>query len=279
MRFGVTMFATDTSIGVEELAPAAEDRGFDSVWIPEHTNIPISRITPPPTGQDELPEEYRRSVDPLVALASAAALTSRIRLGTSVLLAAQREPIVTAKALATLQNLSGGRLEVGVGFGWNRDEIEQHGIDFGRRREVAREHVLAMKALWTEEEASFSGEFVSFEPTWSWPKPEVSIPVLLGGSGGPKLMEHLVEYADGWMPIGGSGLTRDIPAYHERLRAAGRDPGSVRVIPVGSLPDPDKIEHFISIGVDECVFGLPSATRDEVIPVLDRQSGLLTRFR
>jgi alkanesulfonate monooxygenase SsuD/methylene tetrahydromethanopterin reductase-like flavin-dependent oxidoreductase (luciferase family) len=145
MRFGVTFFSTDVSIGVPELAVAAEERGFDSLWIPEHTHIPTSRITPPPTGEDELPEEYRRSVDPLVALAAAAAVTSRIRLGTGVLLAAQREPIVTAKALATLANLSGGRLEVGVGFGWNRDEIEQHGVDFGRRRDVAREHILATR--------------------------------------------------------------------------------------------------------------------------------------
>ncbi|MCZ7630727.1 MAG: LLM class flavin-dependent oxidoreductase [Microthrixaceae bacterium] len=147
MRLGVTIFSTDQTIGVPELAVAAEEHGFDSLWIPEHTHIPTSRLTPPPTGEDELPEEYRRSVDPLVALAAAAALTSRIHLGTGVLLAAQREPIVTAKALATLQNLSGGRLEVGIGFGWNRDEIEQHGVDFARRRFVAREHVLAMSSV------------------------------------------------------------------------------------------------------------------------------------
>ncbi len=279
MRFGVTMFATDTSISVPQLASAAEQRGFDSVWIPEHTNIPVSRITPPPSGEDELPEEYRRSVDPLVALAAAATVTSEIRLGTSVLLPAQRDPIVTAKALATLQNLSEGRLEVGVGFGWNRDEIEQHGVDFSRRRAVAREHVLAMRALWTQEVASFEGEFTSIEPTWSWPKPEVPIPVLLGGAGGPRLMEHLVEYADGWLPIGGSGLARGIPAYHDRLRAAGRDPGSVRVIPIGSHPDADKIAHFESIGVEECVFRLPSAPPGEVMPTLDQQSRFLERFR
>ncbi len=279
MRFGITMFATDRSIGVPELALAAEQRGFDSVWIPEHTNIPISRFTPPPTGEDELPEEYRRSVDPLVALAAAATITSTVHLGTSVLLPAQREPIVTAKALATLQNLSGGRLELGIGFGWNRDEIEQHGVDFGLRRAVTREHVLAMKALWTEDEASFHGEFVEFEPTWSWPKPEVPIPVLLGGSGGPKLMEQLVEYADGWLPIGGGGLTEGIPRYHEQLQVAGRDPDSVRVIPIGSHPDPEKIAHFESIGVDECVFRVESAPPAEVLTTLDDQAALVQSLR
>lgn len=279
MRFGVTFFSTDVSIGVPELAVAAEDHGFDSVWIPEHTHIPTSRITPPPTGENELAEEYRRSVDPLVALAAAAAVTSRIRLGTGVLLAAQREPIVTAKALATLQNLSGGRLEVGVGFGWNRDEIEQHGVDFGRRRDVAREHVLAMKALWSDEEASFHGEFVDINPSWSWPKPMEPIPILLGGGMGPKLMDQLVEYADGWIPIGGSGLVEAIPRYLDALMTAGRDPGPVRVIPFGSYPTPDKIAHFAALGVDECVFRLPSAPADDVLAILEQQSNLLARLR
>lgn len=279
MRFGVTMFATDLSMGVPELAVAAEERGFDSIWIPEHTHIPMSRSTPPPTGEKELAEEYRRSVDPLVALAAAAAVTSTIHLGTGVLLPAQRDPIVTAKALATLQNLSGGRLEVGVGFGWNRDEIEQHGVDFARRRDVAREHMLAMKALWQHDEASFHGEFVDIAPSWSWPKPEVPVPILLGGGAGPKMMEHLIEYADGWIPIGGSGLAQAIPRYHQALLAAGRDPDAVRVIPFGSHPDPDKIAHFESIGVNECVFRVPSASPDEVTEVLDAQAGLLEQMR
>lgn len=279
MRFGVTLFATDVSIGVPELAVAAEEHGFDSLWIPEHTHIPTSRITAPPTGEDELAEEYRRSVDPLVALAAAAAVTSRIHLGTGVLLAAQREPIVTAKALATLQNLSRGRLEVGVGFGWNRDEIEQHGVDFGRRRDVAREHILAMKALWSEDEASFHGEFVDFSASWSWPKPTVPIPILLGGGSGPRLTEQLVEYADGWIPIGGSGLAEAIPRYRDALSAAGRDPDLVRVIPFGSYPTPDKIAHFGAIGVKECVFRLPSVPADDVPAVLERQSSLVATLR
>ncbi|MEZ5237914.1 MAG: LLM class F420-dependent oxidoreductase [Microthrixaceae bacterium] len=272
------MFATDVSMGVTELAVAAEERGFDSVWIPEHTHIPTSRLTPPPTGDEELAEEYRRSVDPLVALAAAATATSRIHLGTGVLLPAQRDPIVTAKALATLQNISGGRLELGIGFGWNRDEIEQHGVEFARRREVAREHVLAMRALWTQDEASFRGDFVRLEPSWSWPKPEVPIPVLLGGGSGPKLMAQLVEYGDGWIPIGGSGLAEAIPRYRARLEEAGRDPAQARIVPFGSHPSAEKIEHFASIGVTECVFRLPSAPAGQVLAVLDDQAELIGRI-
>ena len=157
MRFGVTIFATDQSMEVPELARAAEDRGFDSIWIPEHTHIPTSRRTPPPTGDAELAEEYKRSIDPLIALAVAASLTSTIRLGTGVMLPAQREPIVTAKAIATLQNLSGGRFDFGIGFGWNEDEMEDHGVDYRTRRAHSRDHMLAMQALWTDEVAVLRG--------------------------------------------------------------------------------------------------------------------------
>ena len=279
VRLGVTMFATDVSMGVPELALAAEQRGFDSVWIPEHTHIPTSRVTPPPTGDDELPEEYKRSVDPLVALAAAAAVTERIHLGTGVLLPAQRDPIVTAKAVATLQNISGGRFELGIGFGWNRDEAESHGVDFAARRAVSRDHMLAMRALWTDEVASYRGDHFQLAPSWSWPKPEVPVPVLLGGGAGPKLMTQLVEYADGWIPIGGSGLTDAIPEYRRRLEDAGRDPAAARVVPFGSHPTAEKLDHFASLGVTECVFRLPSAPADVVLAELDRQAALVNDLR
>lgn len=279
MRFGVTMFATDLSMPVPDLARAAEERGLDSVWIPEHTHIPTSRRTPPPTGDAELAQEYKRSVDPLVALAAAASVTSTIHLGTGVLLPAQRDPIVTAKAVATLQNLSGGRFELGVGFGWNADEMEDHGVDPGRRRAMAREHVLAMRALWTDEVASFDGEFVHLPPCWSWPKPDVPVPVLLGGGAGPKLLGHLVEWADGWIPIGGAGLAEAVPRYLDALDAAGRDRGGARVVPFGSHPTPEKLDHFAAVGVTECVFRLPSAPADEVLPVLDAQATLVESRR
>lgn len=269
------MFATDQSMAVDDLAVEAEARGFDSVWLPEHTHIPTSRITPPPIGGGELPEEYRRTVDPLVALAAAAARTDRIALGTGVLLPAQREPIVTAKAIATLQNLSKGRFWMGVGFGWNEDEMSHHGVEYRTRRAQAREHVLAMRALWTEDEAAFDGEFVRFTPSWSWPKPDSRIPIVIGGGAGPKLFSHIAEYGDGWIPIGGSGLAEAIPRLQEAVAEAGRDPATLEIIPFGSIPTAAKLEHFRSIGVTECVFRIPTAARDEVLPILDEQARLL----
>ena len=279
MRFGVTIFSTDVSMPVGDLALAAEQRGFDSVWIPEHTHIPTSRRTPPPTGEAELGDEYKRSVDPIVALAAAAARTSTIRLGTGVLLPAQRDPIVTAKAVATLQNLSGGRFEMGIGFGWNEDEMEDHGVGYRTRRAHAREHVLAMQALWRDDEASFDGEYVTIPPTWSWPKPDRPVPVLIGGGAGPKMFAHLAEYADGWIPIGGAGLTEAIPRYRDAVAAAGRDPEKMQIVPFGSLPTPEKLEHFAAIGVTECVFRIPSAPTEQVMTVLDQQAALIAELR
>src|SRR5215207_7956012 len=196
MRYGITMFATDVSIDVVELAREAEARGLESLWLPEHTHIPVSRRTPPPTGDAELPQEYRRTLDPFVALAAAASVTDRILLGTGIALVAQREPIVTAKAVATLDHLSGGRAVLGIGFGWNEDEIEHHGVTMRDRRDVAREHMLAMRALWRDDEAAFDGKFVHLSPSWSWPKPlrASGPPVLIGGAAGPKLFAHIAEY-------------------------------------------------------------------------------------
>ncbi|MBV8691061.1 MAG: TIGR03619 family F420-dependent LLM class oxidoreductase, partial [Actinobacteria bacterium] len=192
MRFGVTLFPTDQSIDVIELGREVEDRGLDSIWFPEHTHIPISRRTPPPTGEEVLAEEYRRCLDPLVALASVAGATSRLRLGTGIALVSQREPIVTAKAVASLDLVSGGRFSLGIGFGWNEDEMEDHGVAYATRREHARDHVLAMRRLWEDDEASYEGEFVRFPPTWSWPKPvQRPLPVLIGGMAGPKLFSHI----------------------------------------------------------------------------------------
>jgi probable F420-dependent oxidoreductase len=282
MRYGITMFATDVSIDVVELAREAEARGLQSLWLPEHTHIPTSRRTPPAAGQQVLPEEYKRCLDPLVALGAAAAATSTIRLGTGILLAAQREPIVTAKAVATLDHLSGGRAALGVGFGWNEDEIEHHGVAMGERRAVAREVVLAMQALWADDTAEFHGDHVDFSPSWSWPKPaqrgadgRPRVPTLLGGAAGPKLFAHLAEWADGWIPIGGAGLADAIPRYREAVATAGRDPEAMEIIPFGSVPDPGKLDHFERIGVTECVFRLPSAPRDVVLPLLDEQAALV----
>jgi probable F420-dependent oxidoreductase len=281
MRYGVTIFATDLSIDVVELARAAEERGLDSLWLPEHTHIPTSRLTPHPSGA-ELPEKYKRSLDPLVALAAVASATTTLRLGTGILLPAQRDPLVTAKAVASLDHVSGGRAALGVGFGWNEDEMADHGVVYRRRRAVAREHVLAMQALWRDEVAEFTGEHVSFPPAWSWPKPaqrdregRPSVPVLMGGGAGPKLFAHAAEYADGWMPIGGAGLTAALPALRDALEQAGRDPDHFEVVPYATVPDHGKLDHYRDIGVTETVFDLPSAPRDKVLPVLDRYAELV----
>ena len=279
MRLGVTIFATDRTTDTVELAVEVEQRGFDSLWLPEHTHIPTSRLTPPPTGDAELAEEYRRTLDPLVILAAAAARTERITLGTGILLPAQREPIVTAKAVATLQNLARGRFSLGIGFGWNVDEMEDHGVDYRTRRAHTREHVLAMQALWNDEVAGFDGEFVSFSPSWSWPKPDVAVPVLLGGGAGPKMFAHIAEYCQGWIPIGGAGLTESIPQLHDAAEAAGRDPATLEIVPFGSIPTREKLEHFERLGVTEVVFRLPSAGRDDVYRVLDAQTELVASLR
>ncbi|WP_214413119.1 LLM class F420-dependent oxidoreductase [Sphaerisporangium fuscum] len=275
MRLGVTMFTTDQAMPVPDLARAAEERGLASLYVPEHTHIPISRRTPPPAGQEALPEEYKRTLDPLVALAYAAAVTERLTVGTGILLAAQRDPIVTAKAVATLDHLSGGRVALGVGFGWNVEEMEDHGVPYGSRRDVAREHVLAMKALWSGDVAGYDGRHVRFEPSWSWPKPVSGPPVYIGGGAGPKLFAHVAEYADGWMPIGGKGVKDALPALREAYDKAGRDPGTVTVVPFGTVPSREKLDYYAGLGIEEVVCQLPSASSDVVLPVLDRYASLL----
>jgi alkanesulfonate monooxygenase SsuD/methylene tetrahydromethanopterin reductase-like flavin-dependent oxidoreductase (luciferase family) len=246
MRLGLTMFATDRSMPVHELARAAEERGFSSLFLPEHTHIPVSRRTPPANGDAELAEEYKRTYDPLVALSFAAAVTERLRLGTGILLAAQREPIVTAKAIATLDHLSGGRVVVGVGFGWNVEEIANHGVPYRSRREVARRHVLAMRALWRDD----SGP-----------------PVYVGGAAGPKLFAHVAEYAEGWMPIGGKGIKQALPALREACEKAGRP--MARVIPFGTLPTREKLDYLAELGIEETVLALASAPADAALRQLD----------
>ncbi len=276
MQIGVTMFVTDHGIGPVELAREVEAHGFYSLYIPEHTHIPTSRKTPSPTGEP-LAEEYKRTLDPFAALAAGAAVTSRIQIGTGICLVAQRDPIVTAKEVATLDWLSNGRFVFGIGFGWNRDEMENHGVDFRRRRERVREHVLAMQRLWANERAGFTGEFVRFAESWSWPKPvqQPRPPILIGGAAGPKLFAHVAEYADGWIPIGGAGVRAVLPDLHRAMERAGRDPAAVRVVPFGVVPDPGKLQYYESIGVTEVVVRIPSAPADTVLPVLDEYAKLL----
>jgi len=277
VHFGVTMFATDQVMRPDELARAAEERGFVSLYVPEHTHIPVSRRTPPPSGDAVLPDYYKRAFDPFVAMAMAAAATERLPVGTGICPVAQRDPIVTAKAVASLDHLSGGRFVFGVGFGWNADEIEDHGVEMRSRRDVAREHVLAMQRLWADDVAGFEGEHVHLPPSWSWPKPTQKPwpPVLVGGAAGPTLFAHVAEYADGWIPIGGAGVREAPPQLHRAVEAAGRDPATVRVIPFGTIPDPGKLEYYASIGIDEVVLRVPAGDREAVVPVLDDYSKLV----
>jgi len=271
VKIGVTIHATDKAISPTELAVAAEERGFYSLYVPEHTHIPTSRRTPPPTGASELDEEYLRSPDPYIALAAASTATSRIRLGVGVSLPAQHDAITFAKQLATLDTVSSGRLVLGIGFGWNHEEMENHGIDVRRRRALVREKVLAMQSLWANEVAEFHGEFVRFEPSWQWPKP-IQQPrprTLIGGAAGPKLFAHIAEYADGWLPIGGAGLKAKLPDLWRAMEARARDPESLHIVPIGIQPDRGKLDYYESLGVTEAVLRLPSAPRDEVMPALD----------
>jgi probable F420-dependent oxidoreductase len=270
------MFMTDQTVGPVELAREVEARGLYSLYVPEHTHIPTSRRTAAPTGDDELKEEYKHTLDPLVTLAAAAVVTDRIRLGTGICVVAQREPIVTAKAVATLDFLSGGRVEFGIGFGWNHEEMENHGIDVRTRRELVREHMLTMKALWTDDVAAFDGDFVHLDPSWSWPKPVQAggPPILLGGAPGPKLFAHIAEYADGWIPFGGAGVRAALPGLHAAFEAAGRDPKELRIVPFGTLPDAGKLDYYASIGIDEVVLRVPGGGADEILPVLDEYATL-----
>ncbi|MFQ5416128.1 MAG: LLM class F420-dependent oxidoreductase [Myxococcota bacterium] len=271
MKIGVTIHATDLAMCPVELAREAEARGFYSLYIPEHTHIPTSRRTPPPTGDEELAEEYRRSPDPYITLAGAAAVTKTIRLGTGIGLPAQHDPITFAKQIATLDRLCDGRLVFGIGFGWNHEEMENHGIEVRRRRARVRETMLAMQRLWSREVAEFHGEFVNFESSWQWPKPlqQPRPRVLIGGGAGPTLFDHIAEYADGWMPVGGAGLRASLVDLHRVVEERGRDPRDLHVVPMGVLPDRAKLAHYATLGVTEAVLRLPSAPRESVLPVLD----------
>jgi probable F420-dependent oxidoreductase len=269
MQLGLTMFATDQTIDPVELAVEAEQRGFSSLWFPEHTHIPTSRATPAPTGGD-LDVEYYRAMDPPTVLAACAHATSTLVLGSGISLAAQHDPVAYAKVWATLDHLSAGRTKFGVGFGWNVEEMSTHGVDYGTRRAHTREHVLAMQALWRDDEAEFSGEFVQVPPSYSWPKPlqQPRIPTYIGGGAGPKMFAHIAEYADGWLPIGGAGVRAAVPQLREAWSAAGRD-GDPEIVPFGTLPNAEKLEFYREIGCTEVVLRVPAAPRDEVMQVLD----------
>jgi probable F420-dependent oxidoreductase len=275
MHYGIVMFATHYAIRPDELARAAEQRGFESFWVPEHTHIPASRVSPWPGG-GPLPKEYWHSYDPFVALTMAAAVTSKIKLGTGICLVIERDPIVTAKEVASLDHLSGGRFLFGIGGGWNQEEMENHGTNFKSRWKVLRERVLAMKAIWTQEEATYRGEYANFEKIWSYPKPaqKPHPPILMGGDGATTF-DRVLEFGDGWMPVAGrmGDFAQKIATLQQRAKAAGRAP-----IPVTAfMPKPDRavLDPIEAAGVERVVLGLPSDTADKVLPILDRYTQLM----
>ncbi|HZD26323.1 MAG TPA: LLM class F420-dependent oxidoreductase, partial [Alphaproteobacteria bacterium] len=241
MQFGVTMFATDYSMSPAELAIAAEERGFESMWLPEHSHIPVSRKSPWPGGS-ELPKPYYDAMDPLVCLASAASVSKSIRLCTGICLVVQRDPIQLAKEVASLDQLSGGRVVLGVGAGWNAEEMADHGTEFSQRFKVMRERIEAMKRIWTESKPEYHGEFVDFEPMMTWPKPvqKPHPPVIVGG-GFPHGARRAIAYGDGWMPIAGRGwdVLETLPRFRQMAAEAGREPDK---LPVGIFIAPQEAE-------------------------------------
>jgi probable F420-dependent oxidoreductase len=271
MKLGLTIFLTDRVINPVRLATEAEARGFHSLYFPEHTHIPVARNTPHPSQGRDFDESYRRTLDPYIAAAAAASVTERILLGTGVSVIAQHDPITLAKEIATLDLLSGGRFVLGIGYGWNRDEIADHGVDPAQRRDLVREHMLAMTELWSKEEATFDGRHVSFPPSWAYPKPpqQPRPRTLIGGRGTPALFAHIAEFADGWMPLGGSGMREALPLLYKAFSDAGRDPETAGVVPYGTSPTPGQLEYYRSLGITEVVAELPGGGPDEVLPVLD----------
>jgi probable F420-dependent oxidoreductase len=255
----VVTFLTDYGIDPVTLARAVEKRGLDALFLTEHTHIPTSRTSPWPGG-GELPRRYAHTYDPFVALGAMAAVTERIALGTAVSLVAQHDPIVLAKTVASVDRVSGGRFELGVGPGWNREEMANHGVDPARRTARMREHVLAMQAIWSSDEAEFHGEFVDFDPIWSWPKPTRRPPVLIGG-GGPTVLDRVLEYGDGWIPLRVplDGMD-EFSARVTELRERADRPMPVTVY--GAVPKPGALDSYVAAGVDRVLFELPGPETD-----------------
>ena len=277
MKLGVFIFATDYAMGVDEVAKAAEDRGFESLFVPEHTHIPASRRSAWPGGA-ELPREYWHTLDPFVALTAAAAATSTLRIGTGICLLSEHEPLATAKAVASLDLLSGGRVEFGIGAGWNAEEMENHGTAFGNRFAVMSERARAMKALWQEEEPAFHGRFVHFDKVWSYPKPVQTPhpPILIGGES-IHTLRRVVAFGNGWLPRARGGF--DAAEAVAQLRTAAeqgeRDAAELTITVFGAPPRPAVLEAYREAGIHRALLALPSADADAVTSRLDEYAALL----
>jgi probable F420-dependent oxidoreductase len=280
MDFGALMFFTDYAISAVDLARALEERGFESVWAPEHSHIPTSRKSPWPGG-GELPKVYYDAMDPFVSLTAAAIATSTLKLGTGVCLVQQRDPIQTAKLVASIDQVSNGRFLFGVGGGWNRDEMENHGTEFKTRFKLMRERIEAMQAIWTKSKAEYHGDMVDFSEMMAWPKPvqKPYPPVLVGGAF-PQAARRAIRYGDGWCPIGGragSNPTDVLEQFHQMAREAGRDPQSLPVTLFGAAEDADRLARYRDLRIARVVVMLPSEAGDKILPTLDRWAELIRR--
>lgn len=285
--FGLVMFPADYAIAPSELAVAAEHNGFESLFFPEHTHIPASRLSPWPGGAD-LPKEYWHTHDPFVGLAAAAAVTTNLKVGTGIALVTERDPILMAKQVATLDHISNGRLILGVGAGWNAEEMENHGTPFASRWKVLRERILAMKAIWTDDAAEFHGDYVDFDPMWSYPKPkQAGGPPILLGAASKYMHKRIAEYCDGWFPIyqdearaaaaGATDYSESMRLTREAWDSAGRS-GSPNSTIFGVGHDPAAVERCLAHGFDRIVFALPPAGADEVLPMIERYATLKKQF-
>ncbi|MDH3193564.1 MAG: TIGR03619 family F420-dependent LLM class oxidoreductase [Acidimicrobiia bacterium] len=284
MEFGVNIFPTDTTMQPMELATRTEALGFESLWFPEHSHIPTDRTTPwgGREGAPPLPEQYWRTHDQFVALTAAAAVTTTLKLGTGITLVAQRDPIWLAKEVASLDMISNGRLLFGIGYGWNKEEMAHHGVQYAERRAAVREKVLAMKELWTKDEAAFAGDHVNFSSSWSWPKPitKPHPPVILGSSGGPKTFEHIIEFCDGWMPIAGrTPVLEQVTHLRRAAEDAGRDPATIELGVFQIRPEAQHIDPLIEAGFARALFGLPQGEAVEVAEHLEYLAEFVRPYR
>lgn len=283
MHIGVSIFPTDQTMQPIELGKAVEDLGFESLWFPEHSHIPVSRVTPWGGVKDAppLPDHYWRTHEQFTAFGAVAATTSNLKLGTGITLVSQRDPIWTAKQVASLDMISGGRVLFGIGYGWNKEEMASHGTKYLERRAKLREHILAMKELWTQDEASFEGDFVSLEASWAWPKPvqQPHPPVIMGGAAGPKTIADMVEFCDGWMPLGNRhDLAGGVGKVRQALEDAGRDPETFEI---GVFAAPKTEEHLTALaeaGVKRAVFSMPQADSEIVLDKLNDRARWIGAF-
>jgi probable F420-dependent oxidoreductase len=276
MQFGGAMFFTEYSMSAMDLARALEERGFESVWAPEHSHIPLSRKTPFPGGGD-LPKQYYDAMDPFVVLAAASQVTKTIKFGTGVLLVQQRDTIQTAKLVASLDQVSEGRFLFGIGGGWNQDEMESHGTVYATRFKRVRESVEAMKEIWTKESAEYHGEFVNFDPMIARPKPVTKPhpPIHVGGAF-PHGARRAIRYGDGWIPVAGRGdVSEVLPKFHAMVREAGRDPNSIEISLFGIGDDIDKLKRLAEMGVSRVVPAFPPGKAASVLPIVDRWAEIM----